>query len=76
VHNSRYHKLTFFVVTNWNKDWKPGPYPKTPAEREAAAKKYGLRPEDYDAYEEGSGGMLCILTAGDCLRPRSHRGSS
>lgn len=25
------------------RDFKPGPYPKTEAERKAAAKKYGLR---------------------------------
>ncbi|XP_064617836.1 NADH dehydrogenase [ubiquinone] 1 beta subcomplex subunit 8, mitochondrial-like [Liolophura sinensis] len=36
----------------WNKDWKPGPYPTTPEEREAAAKKYGLRLEDYDVYPD------------------------
>ncbi|XP_050714396.1 NADH dehydrogenase [ubiquinone] 1 beta subcomplex subunit 8, mitochondrial-like [Eriocheir sinensis] len=32
---------------NWNKDWKPGPYPVTPEERQAAARKYGLRPDEY-----------------------------
>lgn len=32
----------------WNKDWKPGPYPTTPEERAAAAKKYGLLPEEYE----------------------------
>merc|ERR1719309_1544678 len=31
----------------WNYLWKPGPYPKTEDERIAAAKKYGLIPEDY-----------------------------
>ncbi|CAN7995050.1 unnamed protein product, partial [Ixodes hexagonus] len=36
----------------WNKDWKPGPYPKTPEERAAAAKKYGLLPEDYRPFPE------------------------
>ncbi|PVD28132.1 hypothetical protein C0Q70_10716 [Pomacea canaliculata] len=39
-------------IENWNKDWKPGPYPKTPEERLAAAKKYGLRVEDYDVYPD------------------------
>ncbi|UXI15349.1 hypothetical protein NH340_JMT01292 [Sarcoptes scabiei] len=39
----------------WVQDYKPGPYPKTAAEREAAAKKYNLIPEDYEPYEEGSG---------------------
>lgn len=32
----------------WNKDWMPGPYPKTPEERAAAAKKYNLLPEEYE----------------------------
>lgn len=36
------------------RDWKPGPYPKTKEEREAAARKYNLIPEDYTPYEEGS----------------------
>ncbi|KAF6026188.1 NDUFB8 [Bugula neritina] len=35
----------------WNYQWKPSPYPKTQAEREAAAKKYGLRVEDYEPYD-------------------------
>jgi NADH dehydrogenase (ubiquinone) 1 beta subcomplex subunit 8 len=40
----------------WNKDWKPGPFPKTAAERATAAKKYGLRPEDYEPYpDDGMG---------------------
>jgi len=30
----------------------PGPYPKTPEERAAAAKKYGLRVEDYEPYPD------------------------
>ncbi|XP_064083369.1 NADH dehydrogenase [ubiquinone] 1 beta subcomplex subunit 8, mitochondrial-like [Macrobrachium nipponense] len=37
---------------NWNKDWKPGPYPVTPEEREAAARKYGLRPDEYEPYPD------------------------
>lgn len=36
----------------WNKDWKPGPYPKTPEERAAAAKKYGMLPADYEPMPE------------------------
>ncbi|KAK4309205.1 hypothetical protein Pmani_019131 [Petrolisthes manimaculis] len=31
----------------WNKDWMPGPYPKTEEERLRAARKYGLRPDEY-----------------------------
>lgn len=34
-----------------DKDWQPGPYPKTEAERLAAAKKYNLLPEEYEAYD-------------------------
>jgi len=40
----------------WNYLWKPGPYPKTEAERVAAAKKYGMLPEDYKPFpNEGEG---------------------
>jgi len=39
----------------WTRDWKPGPYPKTKEEREAAAKKYNLIPEDYEPLPEGTG---------------------
>ncbi|KAK2141403.1 hypothetical protein LSH36_1107g00033 [Paralvinella palmiformis] len=40
----------------WNKDWQPGPYPRTAKERAAAAKKYGLLPEDYEPYpDDGMG---------------------
>jgi len=35
-------------ITMWNHDWKPGPYPTTPEQRAAAAKKYGLLVEDYE----------------------------
>merc|ERR1711868_210207 len=37
-------------VKPWNYLWKPGPYPETEEERIAAAKKYGLIPEDYKPY--------------------------
>jgi len=44
------------LLSDWNRDWKPGPYPKTPEERAAAAKKYGLRVEDYEPYpDDGTG---------------------
>lgn len=36
----------------WNHDWKPGPYPHTKEERERAAKRYGLLPEDYEPYPD------------------------
>lgn len=41
-----------FSFLDWNKDWKPGPYPETEEERKAAAKKYGLLPEDYKPYPD------------------------
>merc|ERR1711970_212068 len=48
-----------FATTNvtrgmaaWNKDWKPGPYPVTPEERAAAARKYGLRLDEYEPYPD------------------------
>ncbi|KHJ45720.1 hypothetical protein D918_03932 [Trichuris suis] len=31
----------------WIRDHKPDPWPETPEERKAAARKYGLREEDY-----------------------------
>ncbi|ELU00351.1 hypothetical protein CAPTEDRAFT_165694 [Capitella teleta] len=36
----------------WNYEWEPGPFPTTPAQRAAAAKKYGLREEDYEPYPD------------------------
>ncbi|KAA0195767.1 hypothetical protein HAZT_HAZT006136 [Hyalella azteca] len=43
-------------AAHWNDDWKPGPYPKTEAERIAAARKYGLLPEDYEPYPDDGWG--------------------
>ncbi|XP_046403579.1 NADH dehydrogenase [ubiquinone] 1 beta subcomplex subunit 8, mitochondrial [Ischnura elegans] len=44
------------VRNHWNKDWKPGPYPQNAEEREAAAKKYGLLPSEYQPYpDDGMG---------------------
>ncbi|CAH2068412.1 unnamed protein product, partial [Iphiclides podalirius] len=37
---------------HWNFQYKPGPYPRTPEERAAAAKKYGLTIEEYQPYPE------------------------
>ena len=34
----------------------PGPYPKTPEERAAAAKKYGMRVQDYEPYPDNGWG--------------------
>jgi len=41
----------------WNKDWKPGPYPVTPEQRAAAAKKYNLRPDEYEPYPDDGTGL-------------------
>uniref|UniRef100_A0A7R9IFF5 NADH dehydrogenase [ubiquinone] 1 beta subcomplex subunit 8, mitochondrial n=1 Tax=Timema tahoe TaxID=61484 RepID=A0A7R9IFF5_9NEOP len=40
------------VRNHWNKDYKPGPYPVTQKERDAAAKKYGLLPAEYEPYPD------------------------
>jgi len=51
--SSRKLSSTAVVQANyWNHDWKPGAIPKTPEERAAAAKKYGIRPEDYKVLAE------------------------
>lgn len=42
----------YLRFSDWNKDFKPGPFPQTEEERRAAAKKYGLLPEDYRTYRE------------------------
>ena len=48
--------MIYWIYIDWNKDWKPGPYPKTQAERAAAAKKYGLLLQDYEPYpDDGMG---------------------
>lgn len=44
-------------LQDWNKDYKPGPYPKTQAEREAAAKKYGLDISEYKPYPDDGLGL-------------------
>lgn len=50
------HKIILTIFPGWNDDWKPGPYPKTEAERAAAARRYGLLPEDYKPYpDDGTG---------------------
>ncbi|XP_004928607.1 NADH dehydrogenase [ubiquinone] 1 beta subcomplex subunit 8, mitochondrial [Bombyx mori] len=40
---------------HWNYQYQPGPYPKTPEERAAAAKKYGMTVEEYTPYPEDMG---------------------
>lgn len=36
----------------------PGPYPRTAEEQAAAAKKYNLRPEDYQPYADDGRGSV------------------
>ncbi|CAH0558706.1 unnamed protein product [Brassicogethes aeneus] len=44
------------VRHHWNKDYKPGPYPKSEEEMAAAAKKYGLTRSEYKPYpDDGQG---------------------
>lgn len=50
--------LLLFAKIDWNKDFKPGPLPQNEEERRAAAKKYGLLPEEYQIYEND--GKTCI----------------
>ncbi|KAG5881865.1 hypothetical protein JTB14_022450 [Gonioctena quinquepunctata] len=42
---------------DWNKDYKPLPYPQTKAEREAAAEKYQLPVEEYQPYPDNGQGL-------------------
>lgn len=46
------------------KDTVLGPYPKTPEERAAAAKKYNMRVEDYEPYpDNGEGSALLLINS-------------
>lgn len=47
------------------KDSLPGPYPKTPEERAAAAKKYNLRAEDYEPYPDNGEGLVLFSGVND-----------
>ncbi|XP_022669814.1 NADH dehydrogenase [ubiquinone] 1 beta subcomplex subunit 8, mitochondrial-like [Varroa jacobsoni] len=49
---ANFHTGQFCAAVLTNRDWKPGPYPKTEAERRAAAKKYNMIYEDYKPYPE------------------------
>ncbi|KAF2881267.1 hypothetical protein ILUMI_24912 [Ignelater luminosus] len=51
------HGILYTAVRNhWNKDFKPGEFPKTPEQRALAAEKYQLVSEDYKPYpNDGSG---------------------
>ncbi|XP_035517072.1 NADH dehydrogenase [ubiquinone] 1 beta subcomplex subunit 8, mitochondrial [Morone saxatilis] len=44
------------AASGGSKDVIPGPYPKTPEERAAAAKKYNMRVEDYEPFPDNGEG--------------------
>ncbi|CAH0546750.1 unnamed protein product [Brassicogethes aeneus] len=51
---------TFLVSTirnHWNKDYKPGPYPKNEEEWERNAKKYNLHKSEYHPYPDDGTGL-------------------
>uniref|UniRef100_A0A4W2G498 Uncharacterized protein n=1 Tax=Bos indicus x Bos taurus TaxID=30522 RepID=A0A4W2G498_BOBOX len=47
------------TASHITKDMLPGPYPKTPEERAAAAKKYNMRFEYTPGVGDGQGGLAC-----------------
>lgn len=53
-----FHKCIFIAVSasGATKGSLPGPFPKTPEERAAAAKKYNLRVEDYEPFPDNGEG--------------------
>jgi len=53
----------------WNYLWMPGPYPKTEAERTAAALKYGMIPEDYKPFPDEGEGAGDYPDMGRCSGP-------
>lgn len=56
ISNKSSFQLAIRAASHWNKDFKPSPYPKTQAEREAAAKKYGIPIEQYEPFpDDGTG---------------------
>lgn len=59
------------------KDMLPGPYPRTPEERAAAAKKYNMRVEDYEPYpDDGMGWDRVCSHLGSDGRSSAGLGSS
>ncbi|THD23484.1 NADH dehydrogenase ubiquinone 1 beta [Fasciola hepatica] len=44
-------RSTVRSMAYWNIEWKPAPYPCTKAQREAAAKRYGVLLSDYKPFE-------------------------
>lgn len=55
-HNIQLRLCNIVLYVDWNKDFKPGPYPQTAEEKAAAAKKYGLTPTEYEPYpDDGMG---------------------
>lgn len=46
------HNSSVMSAGGFARDFKPGPYPNSEEERIAAAKKYGLRPQDYKPFPD------------------------
>lgn len=54
--DTKFYVIKTLIVSDWNKDFKPAPYPTTEEERVAAAKKYNLLPQEYKPYpDDGMG---------------------
>ncbi|KAI4470708.1 nadh-ubiquinone oxidoreductase ashi subunit [Holotrichia oblita] len=54
----KYRPSLYISIRNhWDKDYKPLAYPKTKAEREAAAAKYGLSISEYQVYPDDGAGL-------------------
>lgn len=58
--NCLYNSLNF--ISDWNYLFKPGPYPDTEEKRLAAAKKYGLLPEEYKPYPDDGKSVTHLIS--------------
>uniref|UniRef100_A0A2K6NWA6 NADH dehydrogenase [ubiquinone] 1 beta subcomplex subunit 8, mitochondrial n=1 Tax=Rhinopithecus roxellana TaxID=61622 RepID=A0A2K6NWA6_RHIRO len=61
--------LGAWTASRMTKDMFPGPYPRTPEKRAAAAKKYNMRMEDYQPYPDESMGYGDYLKFPDRSQP-------
>lgn len=55
--DSKFYVIKTSIILDWNKDFKPAPFPTTEEERLAAAKKYNLLPEEYKPYPDDGVGL-------------------
>lgn len=54
------------MIVDWHADYKPGSYPVTEEQRKAAAKRYGMLPEEYKPYPDDG-------ECNDCSRTNRNR---